>query len=322
VNQPNLKGKLNFQSIQFCWMVVSLSFFVLPVWAQSESIALDSYCNPIVECVDSVYIEEDCVEVGVLTDSLAITEDCEPVKLDPQILIDAPKQLLYQEGGTTEFKRNQPFVGGWFFLINLFLMILFVVKMLFFGEYTKKSWNAWFNNNLFFQFTRDKRSMNAAIYSIETIFKLYTITVLFFLGKYLWTDQWQMSWSQFRNLMLILVVFLFIKQVITIFLSLLTDQLEEFRILELSNIVFTSNFFWFIIPSFIIIVYSELLLREYLIYVLFGAILIGFILYLYKNLVVALKMKIRFNIHFFIYLCALEILPFLFLGKTLQNFNF
>jgi hypothetical protein len=293
------------------WLL--LLFIGWPLQAQRDSILTED---------GMVYLDDNCLPILLTVDSIAEQEECAPLIMDVDALVNAPEQLLYQKGGLKEIKRSEPFVGGWFFIINLLLLFLFVFKVLFYGDYTRKSWNAWINNNLFFQFAREKRSMNAVIFMIETILKLYVIAVLFFLGRYLYLAEWHLKWAEFRNLMLILLIFFALKQLISFFLTMLTDQLEEFRILELNSIVFASNLIWFIIPAYIIIVYSDLMIRPYLVYALFALIFLALIAFIYKSLMVAVKMKIRFNIHFFIYLCALEILPFLFLGKTLQNFEF
>lgn len=256
------------------------------------------------------------------TDTNAVSIDTVEITEDTLSDIWTFNEFENQTGEISELKRNEPFVGGWFFLLNVFLLILFVIKFVLFNEYSRKSWNAWVNNNLFFQFVREKSPINLITFIIESILKIYVVTALFFIGKYIIVGEWQFNWLDFRNLLFVITIFFALKYLLTFLLTFITNQLEEYKVLGLNNIVFISNFAWFIIPVVLIIVYIDFNIRPYLIYTLFGILLFGWIAYLYKCLTIALKMKIRLNVHFFIYLCAFEILPFLFLGKTLQNLNF
>lgn len=231
-------------------------------------------------------------------------------------------EILSQEESLNGIKRQEPFVGGWFFVLNIVLILLLLLKYLLFNDYTRKSWNAWVNKNLFFQLVREKTPINFIVLIIETFIKLYILAVLFFLIKYAWFGNWEFTFKQFSNLALILLVFFSIKYFITFLLTIVADQVEEYKSFGLNNIVFFSNIAWFIIPALLIAIYSNLTFRSYLVYAILGIAFIALVAYLYKCITVALKMKIKFNVHFFIYLCAFEILPYLFLGKTILNLNF
>ncbi len=121
----------------------------------------------------------------------------------------------------TDFKKKQPFADGWFFILNLVLLLIFVLKYFLFNEYVRKSWNAWVNNNLFFQFVREKQPINVLIFAFEFALKVYVFSILFFLAKFLITKHWQLHWVDFRNILLIISVFFAVKYLLTFMQPLL-----------------------------------------------------------------------------------------------------
>ncbi len=218
-------------------------------------------------------------------------------------------------------KKSDAYVGGWFFIVNMILLVLLLIKFLVFDDYSKKSWNAWINQNLFFQFIREKNPLNAILYTIEFALKIYFVSILILLSLYLLTGNWELKFKDFKIIYACLVLFLSVKTLIAAFLSFLTDKWNEFKILTLMNIVFTSNFSWFLIPVILLAVYLNYDLRMYFVFLLLGIASIGLFIYISRGVNVLRKIQIQLNVHFFIYLCAFEIVPYLILLKVLYNYK-
>ncbi|MEZ5006756.1 MAG: DUF4271 domain-containing protein [Chitinophagales bacterium] len=256
---------------------------------------------------------------SILTDSLAIdTTAAEiPVQsfqfLNDYFSTDPPLKMM---------EKPTLFVGGWFFIINIILVLLMILKYLFYPEYVKNSWNALINQNLFFQFIRGKQAINMFLFIVEFCFKIYLISLIVIIGAYLINKQWLLNFQNFKIIFLGLSLFFSVKALVAFLLSIITENWKEFKAMSIINIVFVSNLSWLLVPLLCIVVYMNFQIRPYAVYTLLTLVAIAFIIYIVKGISVLRKIRMNLNMHFFIYLCAFEIVPYLILSKVLYNFKY
>jgi hypothetical protein len=213
--------------------------------------------------------------------------------------------------------RQTSFPPGWFFLLNCLLLAALVLKFTIFPVYSRNSWNASVNENLFYQLVREKVPVNGALLLLENLFKIYVIAAVLLLVLDMLLPAFEFSAANMFAICLILVVFYIAKHFASMLLAYLTDQAELFRITGLNAVVVTSNGVYLLIPLILVAAYLGNPVRRLGIYVvmtLFSAIVI---LLIFRALRIYLKARIPFNLQFFLYLCGLEILPYLFLAKIL-----
>lgn len=219
-------------------------------------------------------------------------------------------------------EKPQTMVNGWFFIVNIVLILLLLMKYFFYGEYIKNSWNALVNQNLFFQFIRGRQVINVFLFVVEFLFKIYLFTLITILVVYLISDRWLLEFKSFMILYAGSFLFFSLKALVSFMLSLLTEQWKEFKAISLINIVFVSNMTWLAVPLLGIVVYLNPQFRLLAVYVVLGLAIVGFFAYAWRAISVLRKIRMNLNMHFFIYLCAFEIVPYLILYKVLYNFKY
>lgn len=219
-------------------------------------------------------------------------------------------------------EKPQTMVNGWFFIVNIVLILLLLMKYFFYGEYIKNSWNALVNQNLFFQFIRGRQVINVFLIVVEFLFKIYLFTMITIFGVYLLSGRWLLEFKSFMILYVGLFLFFSLKALVSFMLSLLTEQWKEFKAISLINIVFVSNQTWLAVPLLGIVVYLNPQFRLLAVYVVLGLAIVGFFAYAWRAISVLRKIRMNLNMHFFIYLCAFEIVPYLILYKVLYNFKY
>lgn len=219
-------------------------------------------------------------------------------------------------------EKPQTMVNGWFFIVNIVLILLLLMKYFFYGEYIKNSWNALVNQNLFFQFIRGRQVINVFLFVVEFLFKIYLFTLITILVVYLISDRWLLEFKSFMILYAGSFLFFSLKALVSFMLSLLTEQWKEFKAISLINIVFVSNQTWLAVPLLGIVVYLNPQFRLLAVYVVLGLAIVGFFAYAWRAISVLRKIRMNLNMHFFIYLCAFEIVPYLILYKVLYNFKY
>ena len=116
-------------------------------------------------------------------------------------------QSIHKYHSIRVIEKNQPYAGGWFFIINILLLLLLLTKYLLFREFSKKSWNAWVNQNLFFQLIREKQPINAVLFFIEFVFKVYLLSLLVLLTLYALKGEWFFNFKSFIVVISILFAF-------------------------------------------------------------------------------------------------------------------
>ncbi|MCB0503001.1 MAG: DUF4271 domain-containing protein [Bacteroidetes bacterium] len=219
-------------------------------------------------------------------------------------------------------EKPQTMVNGWFFIVNIVLILVLLMKYFFYGEYIRSSWNALVNQNLFFQFIRGRQVINVFLFVVEFLFKIYLFTLITILSVYLISGQWLLQFKSFAILYVGLFLFFSLKSLVSFMLSLLTEHWKEFKAISLINIVFVSNLTWLAVPLLGIVVYLNPQFRLLAVYAVLGLAIVGFSAYVWRAISVLRKIRMNLNMHFFIYLCAFEIVPYLILYKVLYNFKY
>jgi len=187
--------------------------------------------------------------------------------------------------------------------------------LLAFRHYTKKSWNALVNENLFFQFIREKSPVTIPIVAIETLLRLYIVSFVALIILMLVSPSMLPVPSVLFRICLMFAIFFAAKTAIAFFLAILTDKVDYFKVQNLNNIIVTSNASWGLIPLIMVVMYLSMPLREYGIYAVLLAFGVTVASLVYRSVRVVSKTGIPIDVQFFLYLCAFEILPYLFVVK-------
>jgi hypothetical protein len=239
-------------------------------------------------------------------DSTRVIGQSEPYTLDSLSPLPIPER-----------KASAP--KGWFFILNCFLLGLLVVKFAVFHVYSRKAWNAWINENLFYQFIREKTPVGAGIVFVESLLKIYAISILILMSMELFVPGYQLNLPDLIRMALLVVAFYVAKTLLSLLLAWLTDQFEIYKIMNLHAILFASNASYFIIPLLLAVAYMSLPWKIYGQYAVLGIFLMAIMFLIFRSLRIFLKVRMAFNLHFFLYLCAFEIIPYLVLVKILEE---
>ena len=214
-------------------------------------------------------------------------------------------------------RRTSP--KGWFFVLNCIMLGLLVVKFTVFQNYSRKSWNAWINENLFFQFIREKAPVNLIIVLIESVLKIYVVSVMILIFMEFFLSGFSITAGDLFRISVYMIIFYVVKTLFALLLAILTDHLELYKVMNLNAIIFSSNIIYFLIPLIMIVVYLSVPFRLVGVYLLLALFVLAIILLVFRALRIFLKARMPINLQFFLYLCAFEILPYLFLVKVLET---
>lgn len=216
-------------------------------------------------------------------------------------------------------KRASTAPGGWFFLLNCVLLGLLVVKYAVYQVYTRNSWRAWVNENLFFQLVREKAPVNLLLVLLENLLKIYMIAAAALLCLEFFLADFHMTALNLLQAAGALVLFFALKALALYMLAGVTDQVELLRVMNLNTVIAASNTAFAIIPLILVAAYLPPMVRPVGIYLVITAFGLGVIFLIFRALRIFLKARIPFNLQFFLYLCGLEILPYMFLVKVLNE---
>jgi len=231
-----------------------------------------------------------------------------------------PEQIDFNSVPTVrQDLRTAPFPGGWFFLINCGLLLLLGFKFLFFPQYSRKAWNALVNENLFFQFVREKSPVNLPVVIIETVLKLYIVSFTSLMFLMLIIPGLIPGPGKLAQLFLFFASFYAAKSLISFLLAVLTDNVEFYKVQNLSNVIISANAAWVLVPLILLVMYSAEPFRQYGIYLVLIVFVVAVIVLIYRTIRIVSKTRMSVNLQFFLYLCAFEILPDLFMVKVFES---
>lgn len=221
--------------------------------------------------------------------------------------------------GITVQSRSTNMPGGWFFLLNILFLILLGMKYVVYPEYTKRSWNAWLNDNLFFQWVREKSPVKPLLVLMEAFFKYYAIAAITCFTMALFLEQYAFNPRDLFRIMLVIAAFFLAKNFVAYLIAWLTDMDDLFRTLQINSTIFNSNLSFLFIPVIFIVAYLVSPYHSMGVYVLISLTGIAIVLLSVKSMRIIYKTHMAFNLHFFLYLCAFEILPYLLMVRLFEH---
>lgn len=232
--------------------------------------------------------------------------------------------LVEQLDGNTQIvqiERKGNYVGGWFFLVNLLILVVFVLRYFIQPNYSKKSWNAWVNQNLFFQFIREKQPLNFFNLLSGWLLRTYLAAIIIQLLLVAFTAQSEMTFFVFARLYLFVLIFFLVKMLVSNIIAFASDAQSTQKAVSVFNTIFIGNAAYFLLPLIFCGVYFSFFSKKIIILCIGIVILTFFMLYIIRGVNVLRKLKTPVNLHFFAYLCGLELMPYLILFKVLYNFR-
>lgn len=235
----------------------------------------------------------------------------EPVHLEPLDFASLP--VLGAKG------RRSPNPGGWFFLLLTGLLLLMAARLLFFPGYSRRSWNALVNENLFFQLIREKTPVNPALLVMEFLVRVFVTAAVILYAAALIAGGFPVSVSDLLMVAGAFAAFLAVKSVAGLVLAALTDSGEYFRVQHLSNLVVYANASWLLLPGILVAAYLAPPFSGYaagVVVALFGLTVMALI---FRALRIVSKIGVPLSMHFFLYLCAFEIMPYLFVARIIET---
>lgn len=216
-------------------------------------------------------------------------------------------------------QRRRPDPGGWYFLLITGLLLLLAARLLFFPGYTRRSWNALVNENLFFQLIREKTPVNPVLLLMEFLVRIFVTSAVVLYAAALLTGRLPVSVGNLLILSGAFAAFLAVKSVVGLLLAALTDNGEHYRIQHLSNLVVYANASWVLLPALLVTAYLVPPYSNYaaaVVVALFGLTVLALV---FRALRIVSKIGVPLNMHFFLYLCAFEIMPYLFMARIFET---
>lgn len=204
------------------------------------------------------------------------------------------------------------------FWVILFMMLSITVLVTLSKDFVSKIFQAFFNDNILRQLFREFASVNALVYMILYLMFMINVGILVFLisshYKYLYHN------SQFTTLFLCILasiaVFLLKHMLITV-VGWVFPLRKESNLYQFTIVIFGIVLGILLVPANLTIAYIH---PDSTIISIYGTTILILIVYFFRyvrSLFIAGSNVILHKFHFLVYLCAVEIAPFVILLKTI-----
>lgn len=209
------------------------------------------------------------------------------------------------------------------FLFWLFLTIILLFSAIYgiSRERIEQLYHSFLNENFLRQLHRQNQGAFSVVYLVLYLFAFFNLGILVFHCLNYWEVNIPKTLFFVLQLIGVTALILLGKHLLLTILGIVFPIHKEISLYNFTIMTFWILIGIFLLPINILIAYAPSILSKYVMLGAVGVILVVLIYRGIRGISIGSKYLFSYKFHFFIYLCTIEVLPFIILLKFFQNYT-
>ena len=267
--------------------------------------------------------DTELVEVGDSTQQKASISEENSLPSNPFDIIANPNVIEdnVKQDHTSEENNQEPRNSSFLFWLLLSIVLLFSAVYGMSKDRIGQLYNSFINENFLRQLFRQNQGVFSIVYFVLYLFAFVNLGIFGYHCLSYWEANIPHTLYFLAQLVGVVTLILIGKHLLLSFVGNIFPISKEISLYSFTIMTFWILIGIFLLPINILINYAPLLISKYTLLGAVGVILAVLIYRAFRGISIGSKYLFSHKFHFFIYLCTIEVLPFIILLKFFQNYT-